>query len=100
MVTTRFTPLNWTVTFRVRVLVLFCALDAVTVIAQRPAVSSTPVLNVPSWTTGSVCAAGAEGEAGGFTVPAGDAPAPPAAAAEGLARAPALLPRRRAVQVR
>ena len=61
MFTTRLTPLNWTVTLRVSVVVLLWALDAVTVTAQRPVVSSTAVLNVPPSATGTVSALGGWG---------------------------------------
>src|SRR5687767_4625696 len=62
--TTRLTPLKATVTARVSAVVLPSGLEAVTVIAQRPVVSSNGVVNVPSSATGTVTGAGTAGGAG------------------------------------
>src|SRR3990170_3626724 len=62
--TTRLTPLNATVTVRVSEAVLPSGLDAVIVMAQRPAVSSNGVVKVPSSATGTVTGAGTAGGAG------------------------------------
>src|SRR5687767_14368368 len=78
--TTRLTPLKSTVTARVSDAVLPSGLDAVTVIAQRPAVSSNGVLNVPSSATGTVTGAGALGGAGAAAPPAGGVAGPEYAA--------------------
>src|SRR3990170_1615758 len=62
--TTRLTPLKATVTARVSDEVLPSGLEAVTVIAQRPAVSSNGVVKVPSSATWTVMGAGTAGGAG------------------------------------
>src|SRR5689334_13094306 len=58
------TPWNATVTLRVSAAVLPSALLAVTVSAQRPAVSSSGALNAPSSPTGTLASAGVAGGAG------------------------------------
>src|SRR3990170_6456650 len=70
--TTRLTPLNATVTARVSDAVLPSGLEAVTVMAHRPAVSSNGVVKVPSSATATVTG---DGTAGGAAVAV---PAPPA----------------------
>src|SRR5688572_1351491 len=64
METTRLTPLYATVTARVSDAVLPSGLEAVTVIAHRPAVSSKGVVNVPSSATSTVAGVGTSGGAG------------------------------------
>src|SRR5207244_7822295 len=69
----RFTPLYATVTERWSAVVLPSVLDAVTVICQRPLVSSNGVENELSEPTGTVTGDGPRGDGAGAPPPAGAA---------------------------